>query len=231
MKIARLATLIIVASVVMTSVAAPIVMAAPEFNPSTKVAFTGKGSSPKLLGGFGIEKVACEKSASSGEVLTATEARNVVVSFSHCIAVSNRGERETCTAKSTNAPNESSIVTTTLRGSLGLILPKPKSGSDVGLLLEPAEGKTFFILQPDTTKGCFEEQRVTGKIAGLIEPVGVLSTTAKLTLAATSGKQNIEEIDLSAGGLPVEPELISFGAEVAEEATEQLSFAAKVEVT
>jgi hypothetical protein len=230
MKIARLATLIIVASIATSSVAATTATAGPVFNPSTKAAFTGTGASPKLLGGFGIKEINCEKSASAGEVLTATEARGVVISFSHCIALANGVEKETCTAKSTNASTENSIVTTTLRGSLGLILPKPKSGPDVGLLLAPATEKTFFILQPDTAKHCFEEQRVTGKIAGLVEPIGVLSTTAKLTLASTSGKQNIEEIDLTGGGL-VLPELISFGVEVAEDAAEQLSFAAKVEVT
>ncbi len=228
MEMARLATLLVVASIALSFVAAPVTMALPEFNPSVKVALTGKGTSPKLLHGFGIQEITCEKGASSGEITTATQAGNIVVTFSNCVAFA--GLEGSCTAKSTGAPTESSIVTTTLRGSLGLVTPKPVRGSDVGLLLAPAEGKNVFILQPDTAKKCFEEQVVTGNIAGLIEPVGVLSTTAKLTFAVTSGKQNIEDILLSAGG-SVKPVLHSFGEVVTEEAVEQLSFAAKVEVT
>jgi UDP-glucose 6-dehydrogenase len=72
---------------------------------------------------------------------------------------------------------------------------------------------------------------VEGNVAGLVEPVGVLSQTGKFVFGVTSDKQNIKDIALTNGPL-VEPELVAFSGTAVEETTEELTFTggANVEV-
>jgi hypothetical protein len=223
MKIARLAGLMLVAIFAMSLVAASAASAAgPLFLTSGKPTITGTSTTGVLSTPSAGIKVTCQKDNTTGEVTSTTLAGNVIVHFLECSATKST---EKCTVKSKGAPLENLIITTTLHGILGLVLPKPASGTDAGLLLLPTAGKRFVTLEGS----CVPTSAVEGDVAGLIEPVGALSTTGKLVLGVTSAKQNIKEIDLT-NSSKVEPELVAFSGTSTEETSEALTFSAKVEV-
>lgn len=224
MKIARLAGFVCAALMALSLALASVAAAAPEFKPSTKTAFTGTSGTSVLEAGG--ETITCEKDTSSGEITGAATVGDVHVHFLGCVGKSAEGK--TCSVKSTGAPLANLIITNTLIGRLGLILPKPASGSDVGLLLLPASGKKFVTLVG--TSKCAEETAVTGSLAGLAEPVGVSSKTGKLVFTGSAGKESITDIDLTGAGL-VAPELVAFSSTAVQKTTEELTFAASVEVT
>jgi hypothetical protein len=117
-----------------------------------------------------------------------------------------------------------------LHGLLGVVLPKPAAGSNVGLLLLPTSGKTFTTLASNT---CTMETKVTGSVGGLVKPTRKSQISSKVIFGVTSGKQNIKDIDLSIGGL-AKPELNAFSTaatEETEETEEALSYEKEVEVT
>jgi hypothetical protein len=173
----------------------------------------------------GGETVACEKDVASGVISSTTLIEGIVVHFLGCSA--KTAASESCTVKSTNQSTSGLILTNTLHGVLGLILPKPSSGSDVALVLLPISGKVFTTLVGSGK--CVETTKVSGDVAGLFEPVGVVTTTGKLIFSETGGKQNITDVDLSTGGL-VAPELTAFSATATEETTESLTFNPEIEV-
>ena len=155
------------------------------------------------------ERLRCETSTWSGDVTSATSAGNLVVHFLGCTDTTAEGEK--CSVKSTNTTVAGLILINTSRAVLGLVLPKPVSRSDVGLLVLPASGRVFTTLVGSGK--CVETTKVSGSVAGLAEPVGSLQTTGKVVFAQTGGKQDIADLDLSTGGL-VAPELIAFAATV-----------------
>jgi len=228
MKISRLAGLALVAVLAMSLWAVSAAAAAPQFNP-TKAPLTGTADGASILAAPGVE-VTCLKSSETGEITSATLIGGLVVHFLECTG--KETGKEACPVMSTGAPLENLIQTTTLHAVLGLILPKPASGSDVALVLLPISGKRFVTLLPNS-KSCIEEIQVNGSVAGTVtEPAqGVLSTTAKLVLAASGVNEAITDVDLSTGGL-VAP-LLTSGSETDTETTNQLiSFGTtKVEVT
>jgi hypothetical protein len=229
MKIVRLVGLILVAVFAMSLVAVSAASAAgPLFLTSVKPnPFTGTALGLSFLrtpsAGITVE---CEKSSSTGEITSTTLAGKIFVHFLECTAKNATAEH--CPAMSPGAPLENLIITTTLHGILGLVLPKPASGSDEGLLLLPTSGTKFVTL----LGSCIVTSAVNGSVAGLVEqPVGVLSKTGKLALLAPEGIQKIKDIDLTNSTL-VEPELVAFGGTSTEEATQDLTFTggASVEV-
>jgi hypothetical protein len=224
MKIARLAaaalTVVLAISVVMASAA----FAAPTFVP-TGATFVGTSGAAVLEADAG-ERLRCETSTWSGDVTSATSAGNLVVHFLGCTDTTAEGEK--CSVKSTNTTVAGLILINTSRAVLGLVLPKPVSGSDVGLLVLPASGRVFTTLVGSGK--CVETTKVSGSVAGLAEPVGSLQTTGKVVFAQTGGKQDIADLDLSTGGL-VDPELTAFSTTVVGEGTEELSLSAATEVT
>jgi hypothetical protein len=227
MKIARLASLMLVAILAIGLVAVSVASAAePEFNP---VGATVTGTSGAGVLTAGEEKVTCAKdtSTSGAGKTTATLIGNLTVHFLECTG-KNGTTGESCPAKSEGAPS-GLILTKTLHGVLGLILPKPATGSGVALLLLPVSGQVFVTIEgtclsPSTTA-------VEGKVAGVVEPVSTKSFTGKLLFLAPAGVQAIKEVDLSTGGL-VKPSLKAFGiANASEETTEEIKFSAETEVT
>jgi len=128
---------------------------------------------------------------------------------------------------SPGAPLENLIITKTLHGVLGLVLPKPASGSDVGLLVLPSSGEVFVNLLGKCLPG---ESALEGSIAGRVEPVGALTLASTIKFLTTNKRQAIRDIDLTNGPL-VEPELIGFlGATMTVETNETVVFGKDVEV-
>jgi hypothetical protein len=224
MKVVRLSGLALVAVLAMSLMIASVASAAPVFTP-TGATLTGT-SGVSVLEAAG-ERVTCEKDTTAGAVVTsATLIGGIVVHFLGCSA--KTATKEECTVKSTNTTEPGLILTTTLHGVLGLILPKPTSGSDVALVLLPISGATFVALVGSGK--CVETTKVQGSVAGTLEPVGVSQTTGKLTLVGSGGKESITDVDLSTGGL-VAPELKAFGSSASEETTENYTLSKATEVT
>jgi len=223
MKIARLAGLMLVAVLAMSLVAVSAASAAgPLFLTSGKPTITASGTTSKLTTpGVGVS-IECKTNSSGGEISSTTLAGKILVHFLECTGKKNT---ETCPVMSPGAPLENLIITHTLHGVLGLVLPKPATGSDVGLLLLPSEGKKFVTLLGK----CIAETTVEGSVAGLVEPVNALTLSGTLTLLAPSEKQGITDIDLTNGPL-VKPELLAFSDASTEEATDNLAFSKDVEV-
>jgi hypothetical protein len=224
MKIARLASLMLVA---ILAIGLSVVSAASAEAEFTLVGstVTGASSEASVLVGAG-ETVTCAKNVQSGGTVTSTTlVAGIVVHFLECTAKTALGV--SCPAMSTGAPLENLILTHTLHGVLGLILPKPGSGSSVALDLLPVSGSQFVTL----LGSCIPTTIVTGSVAGVANPVASGETTkGTLTLAVSGGKQGITEVDLTTGGA-VKPKLSAFGGEATEEAADTLTFSTATEIT
>ena len=226
MKIARLAGLMLIAIFAMSLVAASAAMAEPEFA-QTGATISGTSGAGVLSANNGTEKVECASDVSGGTVTSSTLVGNIVVHFLNCTSTGTGGSK--CAVNSTGAAS-GLILTTTLHGILGLILPKPSSGTGVALLLLPISGKRFVTLASNT---CTPETAVTGDVAGEVTPVKSKQTTGKLIFKAVhpgSAKQAIEEFDPSTGG-KVKPELVAFTTTASEETEEAVTFSSATEVT
>jgi hypothetical protein len=226
MKIVRLASLALVAIFAMSlAVASSASAIGPLFLPTGQT-FAGTSGTSKLVGAAG-EVVTCQSDVSSGTITSSTLAGGVLVHFLGCSGETAKGEK--CTVKSTNTTATNLILTNTLHGVLGLVLPVPASGSDVALVLLPVSGKAFVTLVGSPSTACVETTKVSGSVAGLAEPVGTLLLTGTLKFAQTSGVQNITEVDLTTGG-SVKPELTAFGSTATEETTESITYSKATEV-
>jgi hypothetical protein len=221
MKIARLASLMLVAILAVGLAVASMASAAPEFKP-TGAAVTGTGGTGTFTAGG--ETVVCAKDVTTATVTSVTLIGNIVIHLLECTAKTSTGT--TCPLMSAGAPLENLILSKTLHAVLGLILPRPATGSDVALVLLPVSGSQFVTV----LGSCVEESAVTGTIAGLVEPVGTSTTKGTLTFGVTSGVQNIKEVDLSTGGV-VKPKFTAFGGTATAEATEAGTFSTATEVT
>jgi hypothetical protein len=222
MKIARLVGLIALTVAAMSLAAVSVASAAlPSFNPSTKQKFTGTSGTGLLVAGG--SDINCTSDTSQGEITEAMLVGNIIVHFLGCTSTGAGGSG--CSVKSVGAPAGNLIITKTLHGVLGLVLP---SGL-VGLILLPASGHTFFFLEAST---CIKETSVTGSIAGLLSPVGSKTLTSTLTFKAEhpgSGKEEIKQLDTLSG--ISEPELSLFTTVASEETTENITWEKDVEVT
>jgi hypothetical protein len=195
-KRARLAGSVLVAVVAMSLGSVSVAVATgPLFLTSGKPTFIGvSGTSRWNMPALDAE-VTCTKSTATGEISSTTLAAGIAVHFLECEAFERT---EKCPVMSTGAPSESLIPTVTLHGVLGLVLPRPAAGSDMGLLLLPNTGKKLFTLLASCLFGG-EAATVTGSVAGLVEPVGRSVLAGTLAFAETGGLQNIRDIDLTNG--------------------------------
>jgi hypothetical protein len=221
METARLASLMLMAILAGSVAMATMASAAPEFKP-TGASVTGT-SGADFFAGAGEEITCAKDTAASGTVASSTLIGGITTHFLECTAKTNEGQ--TCPAHSASAPLTNLILTRTLREVLGLILPKPASGSDVALVVLPASGSAFLTLEGT----CIATTVVSGSIAGLVEPVGTATTKGTLSFDATEG-QNIKEVDLSTGGV-VKPHVTAFGGAVVAEGIEAGTFGSATEVT
>src|ERR1700722_8736177 len=194
MKIARLAGLMLVAAMALSLVVASAAFAEPEFHPIGGT-FTGLGLGPEKLVAGGNE-IKCEHNITSGTISSATLVGGLVVTFAGCKSSGTGGGG--CTIKSSSPVGAAGvIITNTLHGVLGLILPKG-TGSGVGLLLLPVANSKFFVLESNK---CTAATSVTGNIAGEVNPVGGgLVSKGTLTFQPGEKGESVKDFDLSTGG-------------------------------
>ncbi|HEY4918195.1 MAG TPA: hypothetical protein VIH92_14885 [Solirubrobacteraceae bacterium] len=221
MKIARLTSMMLVAILAVGLAVVSVASAAPTFTP-TGSTVTGASTTTSVLTGGG-ETVTCAKNvAGGGTVTSATLVAGITVHFLECTDKTSTGA--TCAAASGSTAGL--IITNTLHGVLGLVLPKPTSGSDVALILLPVSGSTFVKISGT----CFTETAVSGSIAGLANPIGTKTTKGTLEFGVTSGVQNIKEVDLSTGGV-AKPKLTAFSETAQEATTDAITFGTATEIT
>ncbi len=201
MKIVRLAGLVLAAAMALGLVAVSAAAAEEPFFLPTTGTFTATGGTATLAGPSGVESVTCPKlNAPNGTIATKDLVR-FVVHFLECKYKSGTTE---CSAMSPGAPLENLILTKTLHGILGLILPNTPA-----LLILPESGSEWVKL----LGSCFPESTVTGNVTGAISPVGSSQTTAKLSTGECSA-----HFIASLGGLTI-AKLTAF-ASTATETTE-----------
>jgi hypothetical protein len=221
MKIARLVGFVLVVVMALSLAVASAAFAEPEFNP-TGVPFNGEGVGMNALTA-GTSSITCTTNKSTGTISSTTLVGGVVVTFTGC--KSNGSGGSGCTAKSSTPVGAAGeIITSTLHGVLGLILPKGGSGTGVGLLLLPVANKKFVTVQSNK---CIIQTEVLGSVAGEFAEVGagMELITNKLTfLPAVGGlTQSIKDFDLSSNGALVDPRLEAFGVTATQETHELIS--------
>jgi hypothetical protein len=172
--------------------------------------------------------IACKKDAFTGAKVTSSLlVANIVVHFLECESGPTLASTLKCTSiKTVGGATPGLILTTTLHGILGLILPS----EEIGLLVLPVTGKIWFELaKTENAAGelCSKESKMTGNIVGLIKPVGTHQTTGKLIFTSP----NPEDFDLTHGLGLVEPELDAFSVGVSESTTEEITFTEPTEVS
>jgi hypothetical protein len=221
MRIARLVGLTLGAVMALSLAVASAAFAEPLFLP-VGATFTGSSGAATLTAG--PEKIKCTADTSRGEITTPHLVGGVTVDFTGCKSINSKNEE--CTAKSVGASTEGLLITKTLHGVLGLILPKG-TGTGVGLLLLPVENKKFVEVAENA---CTVLTTVTGSVAGEVSPVGVHTTKGTLTFVKSGEGEAIKDFDLSLGGLVI-PKLEAFGKEASEETTETITWSTEVEVS
>ncbi len=221
-KVARL----VVLSAFMVLLAASLIpvkmaFALPAFNPATTQKLTAVSKDTTLYDAGSTELIVCETGSIDGEITSAMLVGNIVMHYSGCNSIGPFGPRDiTCEANSVGAPSEL-ILTNTLHGVLGLILPSKSPG----LLLLPISGKTVVTLEHD---GCLGEAAMTGNIAALITPIATKATKGILNFAISSDKPEIADIETLVG--LITPKLTIRG-EAALEQEDEVTFEKEVEVS
>jgi hypothetical protein len=171
--------------------------------------------------------IACNTSVLHGFVLSSLLLGDVSVHYLGCLWRAGQNASQ-CEANSVGATG-GLILTNTLHGILGLVLPSKA----IGILLLPVSGKVITTLARATKEGaeCAGESTVAGNFAGVVEPIGSSQTTGKLAIALTGGKQNITDIDLTHGLGLAAPKLTFAGETAALEQVASLTYAVPTEVT
>lgn len=227
MRITRLAGLFVAAVVAISLL--PVASASAEINnqlfvPANNQSITGKSGVSILRANAG-EVVECQKDNATGTVTSSLLAGNVFVHYLECVAKEFATAKTTCTIKSVGAPAEGLILTNTLHGILGLILPS----GETGILFLPGSGKIFLTLAESTNAGtrCTVETKVSGNVIGLVTPVGKKQLTGEIIFPSTA----IKTIDLTHKLGFVESELASFSSASFLQQTENVEFSEATEVT
>jgi hypothetical protein len=227
MKIARLAGVALVAMLVMGLVVASGAMAAssnPLFLPIGQTVNGTSGLSVLTAGGT---KVECKKDVLTGGATVSSSLliANIVVHYLECES-GPEGSSLRCTSIKNPGGTPGLLLTTTLHGILGLILP----GKDIGLLVLPVASKIFIELAETKNAAgelCSKETKVTGNVVGLITPVGTHQTTGKLIFTPP----NPTDFDITHGLGLVEPNLSAFSATASQSQTEEVTFGESTEVS
>jgi hypothetical protein len=228
MKIARLAGLALVAMLAMGLVVASGAIAAssnPLFLPIGQ-GVSGTSGLSLLTAGGGF--VGCKKDSFSGATVSSSLlVANIVVHFLECESGPSLASTLKCTSiKSVGSTTPGLLLTKTLHGILGLILPS----KEIGLLVLPVTGKIFVeFAETKNAAGelCSKESKVTGSVAGEITPVGTHQTTGKLIFTPP----NPTDFDLTHGLGLVLPGLTAFSESAQESTTEEITFTESTEVS
>jgi hypothetical protein len=154
--------------------------ALPEFKapggfPAKFTATSGAGKLETVAG----RTVSCKKDKATGEVGSATEVKNIVVTFEECTTVAF-GITFNC----------GTIKSNTLKASPHY-LTNPNTSTEVGLDFLPVSGTEFAKFTCTSIFGN-ETLAVKGSAVGKIEPVNKATKSATLTFTQTKGKQKYE---------------------------------------
>jgi hypothetical protein len=227
MKIVRLAGLVLLAVAAMSLAAVSSASAAePLFVPASGQTVTGTSGLSILLANNGTNIIQCKKGVFTGVVASSLLIGKGVVHYLECESSGNGGGTF-CPVHSPGAPAENLLITKTLHGILGLILPSRATG----ILFLPVVGKAFLELAENA---CTPESNVSGNIAGLVEPTGKSQTTGKVIFereAGTGINEEILDIDLTHGLGLVKPQLTAFTTNATLTQLEEVVFGVATEVT
>jgi hypothetical protein len=228
MKIARLVGLALIVVAAMSLGAVATASAAGEnplfAGPAVGGAIVGTSGTSLLYGGGHL--IVCGTDVFTGTVTSALLIGNAKVHYLSCVSLATPTSTLKCTANSAGATG-GLILTETLHGILGLILPSKKTG----ILFLPQTGSTFVSLAKNE---CTPETKVTGNVAGEITPVGSSQTTGKTTFTLTPGAANpasVKDFDLTHGLGLVKPELVAFSEPSGLSQSEATETATALEVT
>ncbi len=214
MKIARLASPILIASLVAGLVAASAASAAlPEFRPAAGT-YDGNASAGTLKAGENT--VTCASAVFSGEI--ASPRLLGISSYIHFLNCESSGATDQNCPVRNPGSNLSLIFTLPLHAVLGLALPSHL----VALLVLPATGKHIVTLEGNA---CTPETSITGSIAGLVTPVGVPTLESSVTFLPNG----ITDLDVL-GGL-AKPSLNAFSVTATLETVAHLTWHTDVEIT
>jgi hypothetical protein len=225
MKIARLAGLALVAVMAMSLALVSTAAAEPLFVPATAT-LLGDGGLATLVAANGADVVHCQESHSFGTISTSLLLGNVTIHFLEC--TSSGASKSNCPVSSEGIENEKGLIlTATLHGILGLILPS----KEVGLLFLPVKGATFVNLNANA---CTVETAVSGSVAGLVEPINTPTTKGWILFERESGSGNTQailDIDLTHGLGLVKPALTAYSTTATETLLELFTWSTATEVT
>jgi hypothetical protein len=229
MRLIRLVGLVLMAVVAMSFAvvsSASAFSSNPLFNPANGQSGRSVGLGNATLKAAGNTIVCTAHQAVSGTVSNSLLIGNVVIHYLGCTATETvAGKEKGCEVKSVGSPAEGLILTTTLHGILGLLLPS----NETGILFLPVAGKVFatFTRSEKGGKECTAEIAVEGSVAVLISPVGVKQLTGKVTTLAVAKAA----IDLTHGLGAVTAKLTAFGETGTLEQTGDVTFGEATEVT
>jgi hypothetical protein len=228
MRIIRLASLVLVAVVAMGCAvvsSAAAFSSNPLFNPATGQSVRSVGSGNAILAYAGNTIQCTAHQTVSGTVSNALLIGNVVLHYLGCSATVTTSGVTGCSVKSVGAPAENLVLTTTLHGILGLLLPS----NETGILFLPVAGKTFVTFAQSQKEGkvCTAGSLLEGSVAALISPVGVSQTTGTLTTLAVAKPA----IDLTHSLGTVTAKLSDFGETATQAQTDDVTFGVDTEVT
>jgi len=228
MRIIRLAGLVCVAVVAMSCAvvsSAGAFSSNPLFSKGSVGALVTLGSGgPSTLASAGLTVACKENHVIGGTVSNELLIGNVVIHYLGCEYT--KGEAESgCPARSTNTTNEGLILTATLHGILGLLLPQ----NTTAILFLPVASKIFttFAEAVKGGKRCGPEAQVAGNVAAEVEPVGKPSVNATIKVIS----KEIAEIDLTHGLGLVKAKLTLFGEGSVLTQADEVMFNKEVEVT
>jgi hypothetical protein len=228
MRIIRFVGLVLVAVVAMSFAvvsSASAFSSNPLFVPASGQSVRSVGLGNAVLTDAGNTITCTAHQAVSGTVSNALLIGNMVLHYLGCTATATTSGVTGCSVKSVGAPAENLILTTTLHGVLGLLLPSNKTG----ILFLPVANKVFFTMAQSQKEGkvCTAESTVEGSVAALVSPVGVSQTTGTLTTLAVAK----QAIDLTHGLGPATAKLADFGETGTLAQTGDVTFGVATEVT
>jgi len=225
MRITRLFGLFLVSVMATSLIAASVATAEPLILPIGATETSTSGPAELATGpGGSLGKVQCEKSFSTGEVVNPHLIGGIVVHFLGCKGKEGAGTE--CAVMSLGTLGESSILTATLHGVLGLALLGPGQPTTPAILFLPVKGKIFVTL----LGSCIAEGAVSGNVAGIANPIGTHTLKGTINLEVIGGSQQVSHFLPSLGGL-VLPELTLGGTASTESLNSTVTWSTPTEIT
>jgi len=227
MRIIRLAGLVLVAVAAMSFAvvsSASAFSSNPLFSPANSQKVTTVGLGNAVLTAAGDVITCTAHQTISGNVTSALLIGNVVIHYLGCTATTTTTGTTGCEVHS-KGQTGGLILTNTLHGILGLLLPQ----NTTGILFLPVANKVFVTLleSEKEAKECTPETSVEGSVAAEVSPIGSKQLTGKLVTEATAK----QAIDLTHALGAVTAKLVAFSETATQAQTDDVTFGEATEVT